>query len=168
VHCQKRELEAALAGEEDAPGNRRVDYAGLDLDWRTADGDVELALASPRWPLRPHPGHQSFMVDLADGSGFVFAFDAADLQRNLDDELSPGGLFSRPTTRSRSHRGDPPAQEALGGEGLPPAARPRPRRLAGLHRGAGRGRSRRADPPAGVVTGAGTVPADRAVVIVPS
>ena len=30
------------------------------------------------------------MVDLADGGGFVFAFDAADLQENLDDESAPG------------------------------------------------------------------------------
>jgi len=95
VHCQRKELDAALAGEEDAPGNRRVDYAGLDLDWRTADGDVELAPGITALATYGHtPGHQSFMVDLADGSGFVFAFDAADLQRNLDDELSPGGLFS--------------------------------------------------------------------------
>ena len=45
------------------------------------------------------PGHQSFMVsltpDLAESvgvPGFVFAFDAADLQENIDREISPGGF----------------------------------------------------------------------------
>ena len=33
------------------------------------------------------------MVDLDDGSGFVFAVDAADLQRNIDEELSVGCLI---------------------------------------------------------------------------
>lgn len=37
-------------------------------------------------------GHQCFVVDLAGGGGFVLAFDAADLQQNIDDELAPGSL----------------------------------------------------------------------------
>jgi glyoxylase-like metal-dependent hydrolase (beta-lactamase superfamily II) len=40
------------------------------------------------------PGHQSFVVDLDDsvgGGGFVFAFDAADLTHNIDEEVSVGG-----------------------------------------------------------------------------
>jgi glyoxylase-like metal-dependent hydrolase (beta-lactamase superfamily II) len=38
------------------------------------------------------PGHQSFVVDLADGGGFVFAFDAADLTENIEHE-HPIGAF---------------------------------------------------------------------------
>lgn len=36
------------------------------------------------------PGHQSFVVDLADGGGFVFAFDAADLTENIEHERAIG------------------------------------------------------------------------------
>jgi glyoxylase-like metal-dependent hydrolase (beta-lactamase superfamily II) len=46
------------------------------------------------------PGHQSFVVTLAEAAaqtygvaGFVLAFDAADLQRNIDDELPVGGFI---------------------------------------------------------------------------
>ena len=36
------------------------------------------------------------MVDLEGGGGFVFAFDAADLQENIDDELPVGGSVGVP------------------------------------------------------------------------
>ncbi len=46
------------------------------------------------------PGHQSFVVTLSDAAadeygvhGFVFAFDAADLRENIDDELPVGGFI---------------------------------------------------------------------------
>ena len=42
------------------------------------------------------PGHQSFVVDLdasVGGGGIVFAFDAADLTQNIDDELAVGGFI---------------------------------------------------------------------------
>ncbi len=42
------------------------------------------------------PGHQSFIVDLdpsVGGGGLVFAFDAADLTINIDDELPVGGFI---------------------------------------------------------------------------
>jgi N-acyl homoserine lactone hydrolase len=43
------------------------------------------------------PGHQSFIVDLDDsigGGGFVFAFDAADLTENIDQELAVGSFIN--------------------------------------------------------------------------
>ena len=43
------------------------------------------------------PGHQSFVVDLdasVGGGGIVFAFDAADLTQNIDDELAVGGFIN--------------------------------------------------------------------------
>ena len=126
-----------LAGEEDAPGNRRVDYAGLDLDWRLADGDLEIAPGITAVATYGHtPGHQSFMVDLDDGGGFVFAFDAADLQRNIDEELSVGGLIDAEIPR-RLDRRDPPVEGARGREGLPAVTRPRPRRVARVRRRVG-------------------------------
>lgn len=97
VHCQRRELEAATVTGDDEPpsGCRALDYQGLGADWRLAEGDVELAPGITAVATYGHTaGHQSFVVDLPDGGGFVFAFDAADLQRNLDEELSPGGLYT--------------------------------------------------------------------------
>jgi N-acyl homoserine lactone hydrolase len=101
VHCQRRELDHARAeldhGHE-LPGTRALDYAGLDVAWQLADGDVEIAPGITAVLTAGHTaGHQSFVVDLPDGGGFVFAFDAADLQRNIDEELSPGGLYSSST-----------------------------------------------------------------------
>ena len=45
------------------------------------------------------PGHQSFVVDLdpsVGGGGIVFAFDAADLTRNIEDEVAVGGFIGVP------------------------------------------------------------------------
>jgi N-acyl homoserine lactone hydrolase len=103
VHCQKRELESGEVepGQPEPSGNRMVDYHGLGIDWSLADGDVELAPGLTAVATYGHtPGHQSFIVDLADGGGFVFAFDAADLQENIDLELSPGGLAGPPEERA--------------------------------------------------------------------
>jgi glyoxylase-like metal-dependent hydrolase (beta-lactamase superfamily II) len=97
VHCQRRELDHARAGlarGEEVPGTRAVDYEGLGVAWQLADGDTEIAPGITAVLTAGHTaGHQSFVVDLPDGAGFVFAFDAADLQRNIDEELSPGGLY---------------------------------------------------------------------------
>ncbi len=103
VHCQQRELTSGEVGPgQPVPsGNRMVDYHDLGIDWRLADGDVELAPGLTAIATYGHTaGHQSFMVDLADGGGFVFAFDAADLQENIDLELSPGGLAGPPESRA--------------------------------------------------------------------
>ncbi|MBV9255198.1 MAG: N-acyl homoserine lactonase family protein [Actinobacteria bacterium] len=95
VHCQRRELDFGLS---DHPRPEkcaifRVDFDDPTIDWRLADGEVELAPGITAVPTFGHtPGHQSFVVDLPDGQGYVFAFDAADLQENIDDELSVGSL----------------------------------------------------------------------------
>jgi N-acyl homoserine lactone hydrolase len=94
VHCQQRELAHALV--QDAPEQQalcRIDYDDARIDWRLADGDVELAPGITAVATYGHTvGHQSFVVDLPGGEGFVFAFDAADLQENLDDEVAPGSV----------------------------------------------------------------------------
>jgi N-acyl homoserine lactone hydrolase len=94
VHCQRRELEHALALDAPEPqAMLRMDFDDHRIDWRLADGDVELAPGITAIATYGHTvGHQSFVIDLIDGSGFVFAFDAADLQRNLDDEIPPGSV----------------------------------------------------------------------------
>jgi glyoxylase-like metal-dependent hydrolase (beta-lactamase superfamily II) len=102
LHCQQRELAYGL-GEHPAAEQHaifRIDFDDPVIDWRLADGDTEIAPGITAVATYGHtPGHQSFVVDLAAGGGFVFAFDAADLQRNIDEELSVGSLVdSSPET----------------------------------------------------------------------
>ena len=85
-------MEAAQADPIAAERNAifRIDFDDPRIDWRLADGDVEIAPGVTALLTAGHtPGHQSFMVELderAGGGGYVFAFDAADLQENLDRE----------------------------------------------------------------------------------
>ena len=94
VHLQERELVHALAQEApEAQALCRIDFDDHRIDWRLADGDVELAPGITAVATYGHTvGHQSFVVDLVGGGGFVFAFDAADLQENLDLEVAPGSV----------------------------------------------------------------------------
>jgi len=109
VHLQRRELDYGLHGGQprDGPeqhGFIRIDYDDPEIDWRLADGEVELAPGVVAVPTYGHtPGHQSFVVTLDPAtfevygaSGFVLAFDAADLQRNIDEELAVGGFIDCP------------------------------------------------------------------------
>ena len=106
VHCQRRELEYGLSNHP-APehhGIFRIDFDDPVIDWRLADGDVEIAPGVTAVPTYGHtPGHQSFVITLADEAaesygvpGFVLAFDAADLQRNIDEEIAVGGFIDCP------------------------------------------------------------------------
>jgi N-acyl homoserine lactone hydrolase len=99
VHVQRADLDYGLSpppGPEDN-GMFRVDFDDPAIDWRIADGDVEVAPGVTALLTAGHtPGHQSFMVELdpsVGGGGFVFAFDAADLQENLDQELAVGSFI---------------------------------------------------------------------------
>jgi glyoxylase-like metal-dependent hydrolase (beta-lactamase superfamily II) len=104
VHCQQRELDYGLNHHPEAEHHAifRVDFDDPIIDWRLADGDVSIAPGVEAIPTYGHtPGHQSFMVTVADDlaedlgvPGFVFAFDAADLQENIDDELAVGGYVN--------------------------------------------------------------------------
>ena len=106
VHVQRRELEYGLSGHPgpEEHGVHRVDFDDPVIDWRLADGEVAIATGVTAVPTYGHtPGHQSFVVTLdADAAdaygvpGFVLAFDAADLQRNIDDEVAVGGFIDCP------------------------------------------------------------------------
>ena len=109
VHCQRRELEYGLSGGRPGDGPEqhgifRIDFDDPVIDWRLTDGETELAPGVVAVPTYGHtPGHQSFVVTLdpayADETGergFVLAFDAADLQVNIDDELAVGGFIDCP------------------------------------------------------------------------
>ncbi|MHB8466246.1 MAG: N-acyl homoserine lactonase family protein [Acidimicrobiales bacterium] len=106
VHCQRRELEYGLSNhpEPERHGIFRIDFDDPLIDWRLADGETEIAPGLSAVPTFGHtPGHQSFVVSLAPDAaedygvpGFVLAFDAADLQQNIDEELAVGGFIDCP------------------------------------------------------------------------
>jgi glyoxylase-like metal-dependent hydrolase (beta-lactamase superfamily II) len=102
IHLQRRELEAALADAARADRNAmfRIDFDDHRITWRLADGDAEIAPGLVALETSGHtPGHQSFLVELdasAGDAGYVFAFDAADLQENIDDEEPVGAAFGEP------------------------------------------------------------------------
>ncbi len=74
----------------------RIDFDDPSLCWRIVEGDTDLAPGVSALFTPGHtPGHQSFLVQLdpdAGGGGYAFAFDAADLDENIDREIAPGGL----------------------------------------------------------------------------
>ena len=102
VHIQRAELDYGMSsppGPEEN-GIYRVDFDDPRIDWRAAEGDVEIA---PGVPGGQHAGHQSFVVRVdpsAGGGGFVFAFDAADLTENIDREVAVGGRIGAPAEQS--------------------------------------------------------------------
>ena len=96
VHVQGTELAYGLSGgpEPESHSIYRVDFDDPRIDWRTAAGDVEIAPGVTAVLTAGHtPGHQSFVVDLEGGGGFVFAFDAADLTENIEQELPIGSTI---------------------------------------------------------------------------
>ncbi|CAN5695903.1 N-acyl homoserine lactonase family protein [soil metagenome] len=100
VHTQRRELEYGLSNHPEPEKHAifRVDFDDPRIDWQLADGEAEIAPGITAVPTYGHtPGHQSFVVELDDsvgGGGFVFAFDAADLTENIEDELAIGGFIN--------------------------------------------------------------------------
>jgi N-acyl homoserine lactone hydrolase len=107
VHAQRAELDFALSAAHPEPERAaiyRVDIDDPAIDWKVASGDTEIAPGVTAVLTAGHtPGHQSFMVELDDsvgGGGYVFAFDAADLQENIDDELAVGETIGVPNEAS--------------------------------------------------------------------
>jgi N-acyl homoserine lactone hydrolase len=96
VHVQGRELAYGLSDhpEPERHAIYRIDFDDPRIDWRTADGDADIAPGVRAVLTAGHtPGHQSFVVDLDEsvgGGGFVFAFDAADLTENIEAEHPVG------------------------------------------------------------------------------
>jgi glyoxylase-like metal-dependent hydrolase (beta-lactamase superfamily II) len=95
VWVQRNELAYGLADHPfpERHGMFRIDFDDPEIDWHLIDGDAELAPGITAVSTPGHtPGHQSFVVDLPDGRGYVLAFDAADLRENIDRELAVGGF----------------------------------------------------------------------------
>jgi N-acyl homoserine lactone hydrolase len=99
VHIQRAELEYGLSGRPEVERETifRVDFDDPRIAWRLADGDQEIAPGVTAVLTAGHtPGHQSFVVDLADGGGYVFTCDAADLTENIDEERPAGTSIGVP------------------------------------------------------------------------
>ena len=97
VHVQRAELDYGLGPHPDPERNGmfRIDYDDPLIPWVLGDGDCDIAPGVRAVSTPGHtPGHQSFVVSLAGGGGYVFAFDAADLQENIDNELAVGGRIN--------------------------------------------------------------------------
>jgi glyoxylase-like metal-dependent hydrolase (beta-lactamase superfamily II) len=99
VHAQRAEVAYGMSNhpEPERHAMMRIDYDDPAIDWRLADGDTEIAPGVTAVLTAGHtPGHQSFVVELdpsVGGGGFVFAFDAADLTENLEEELAVGSFI---------------------------------------------------------------------------
>ena len=99
VHVQAHELEYGLGDHPFAErhGMFRIDFDDPERNWVLMDGDTDLAPGVTALLSRGHtPGHQSFAVRTRRGDGYLFAFDAADLQENIDREIGPGGFVHCP------------------------------------------------------------------------
>src|SRR6266481_3707148 len=99
VYAQRTELDYVRATHDvelEAHAFFRHDFDDPAIDWRVLDGDEEFVPGVTALLTAGHtPGHQSFAVDVDEHhGGRVFAFDAADLQENLDDELAVGTMVN--------------------------------------------------------------------------
>jgi glyoxylase-like metal-dependent hydrolase (beta-lactamase superfamily II) len=92
VAIQREELRFAREDTKPGMGYTEVDYGVEGLRWRELDGDAELtpgidAIATPGHT----PGHMSYRVRMAQSGTWIFAVDAIDLQRGIDEDRTIGG-----------------------------------------------------------------------------
>jgi N-acyl homoserine lactone hydrolase len=91
VAIQRREL--AFARTPAAPGAAYVadDYADPAIAWRELDGDAPIAPGIDAIFTPGHtPGHMSYRVRMRDGTTWLFAMDAIDLQEGIDTGVPIG------------------------------------------------------------------------------
>ncbi|HXX90809.1 MAG TPA: N-acyl homoserine lactonase family protein [Acidimicrobiales bacterium] len=107
VHIQRDELAFGLGDTAESHGIFRIDFDDPAIDWRLADGDRDVAPGIRVVKTAGHtPGHQSVVVryDRAlGGGGFVFAFDAADLVENIQQERPIGEVVGCDPAESVEH-----------------------------------------------------------------
>jgi glyoxylase-like metal-dependent hydrolase (beta-lactamase superfamily II) len=95
VFVQRAELEYGMSGHPfpEQHGMFRIDYDDPRINWQLLEGDTTIAPGIDAVFTPGHtPGHQSFLVELAGGGGYAFAFDAADLTEQVEQERGPGGF----------------------------------------------------------------------------
>ncbi|MDW5596104.1 N-acyl homoserine lactonase family protein [Conexibacter stalactiti] len=92
VVVQRRELEFALERAGAPEFYARDDYERPELRWRVLDdGDGEIAPGIDAiWTPGHAPGHMSYRVRMAESGTWLFAIDAIDLQRGIDEDRCVG------------------------------------------------------------------------------
>lgn len=91
VAIQARELEFAAERAGAAEFYRHQDYKLEGLRWRQLDGDAEIAPGVEAVFTPGHtPGHMSYRVRMAESGAWLFAVDAIDLQRGIDEDVAIG------------------------------------------------------------------------------
>jgi N-acyl homoserine lactone hydrolase len=103
VFVQRSELAFGLGAAGIAHAYVREDYVGLPLAWEQLDGDAALLPGVDAISTPGHtPGHMSFAVRLGDGSRWVLAMDAIDLQDGIDTD-TPIGASALPEGEAQRH-----------------------------------------------------------------
>jgi N-acyl homoserine lactone hydrolase len=91
IHCHTDEWAAA---RENADGAYFADDLAGNHRWRLDRDEKSLCDGLRVVDTPGHTaGHRSLVVELPSGAPIILAGDAADLQRNLDDEIAPGILW---------------------------------------------------------------------------
>ena len=91
VAIQERELRFASERAGAAEFYRHEDYKLDGLRWRGLDADSEIAPGVDAVFTPGHtPGHMSYRVRMAESGTWLFAVDAIDLQRGIDEDRAIG------------------------------------------------------------------------------
>lgn len=91
VSVQRRELDFALHRAGTAEAYVREDYARPSIAWRLLDGPGEIVAGVDAIPTPGHtPGHMSYRVRMRESGSWLFAVDAIDLQRGIEEDRAIG------------------------------------------------------------------------------
>lgn len=100
ITVQRAEHTFAFSPEATADlGYFADDYRHHNLNWQLVEGDTQLLPGLTMLLCPGHtPGNSSFLVHTKSGQNTLFAFDTADLQQNLDEEIGVGFSIRVPPT----------------------------------------------------------------------
>ena len=102
VYIQAAELAFARSGQG-GPHVVTRDFEPYDLNFRALDGETEIATGILAIPSPGHtPGHQSFLLTLASGDRYLFAYDALPLTENLERDVVTSIVTLEPTVARAS------------------------------------------------------------------
>lgn len=102
VLVQQAELDH-VAGGNGGPFVRPVDWEPYGVEFRGLDGASTIASGIEAIPSPGHtPGHQSFLITLASGARYLFAYDAVPLTGNLERGVTTTIVVGDPATAAAS------------------------------------------------------------------